>query len=433
MNLFLLVWNYLKARPLNTALNIVLLSLGIAVITVLLLFNNQLQEKITKNAKGIDLVVGAKGSPLQLILCNIFHVDFPTGNINLAEAEKIARGRLVKQAIPLALGDSYRGYRIIGTTHAYAELYNMQLASGEWWKQTMEVTIGATVAANAQLAIGDNFVSTHGLTTAGHAHDEQQFVVAGILEPSGNVVDNLVLTSVESIWEVHEEHAEGEPHENDDSHHDHEGHEAHAQEDGLSFTPSPLIPSVPAGDSTKEITSMLIRYRSPVAAIQLPRTINAQTNMQAASPAFETARLFAILGVGVDIFMTFAYVLIVISALSIFIALYNSLKERRYDLAIMRTMGATRFRLLFSILLEGTLLTLLGSFTGLLLGHGILLILSGTMDDIRHAGISGLVFYAQEWIILAGSLFLGVLCSLIPALQAYRTDISRVLTVTINN
>src|SRR5688572_7096024 len=119
MNLFILVWNYLKARPLNTALNIMLLSLGIAVITILLLFNNQLQQKISENARGIDLVVGAKGSPLQLILCNIFHIDFPTGNINLKEAEKITRNRMVKQAIPLALGDSYQGFRIIGTTLAY--------------------------------------------------------------------------------------------------------------------------------------------------------------------------------------------------------------------------------------------------------------------------------------------------------------------------
>src|SRR3954465_5659025 len=125
MNLFLLVWNYLKAKPLNTALNILLLSLGIAVITILLLFNNQLQQKISENARGIDLVVGAKGSPLQLILCNIYHIDFPTGNIKLAEAEKIAKNRMVKKAIPLALGDSYNGYRIIGTASSFVDLYKI--------------------------------------------------------------------------------------------------------------------------------------------------------------------------------------------------------------------------------------------------------------------------------------------------------------------
>src|SRR5688572_32309936 len=126
MSIFTLVWNYLKARPLNTAINILLLSLGIAVITILLLFNRQLEQKITENARGIDLVVGAKGSPLQLILCNIFHVDFPTGNIKLSEADKISKSRLIKTAIPLALGDSYNSYRIIGTNTRYAELYQAQ-------------------------------------------------------------------------------------------------------------------------------------------------------------------------------------------------------------------------------------------------------------------------------------------------------------------
>jgi putative ABC transport system permease protein len=125
--------------------------------------------------------------------------------------------------------------------------------------------------------------------------------------------------------------------------------------------------------------------------------------------------------------MGFAYVLIVISGLSIFIALYNSLKERRYDMAIMRSMGASRSRLLVSILLEGGLLTLFGSVVGLLLGHGVLMLLAGMVEETQKAGITGMVFYTQEWIILVGSLLLGLLCALIPAIQAYRTDISRVL------
>ena len=155
MNLFLLVWSYLKSKPLNTALNIFLLALGIAVVTILLLFNNQLQEKISANAKGIDLVVGAKGSPLQLILCSVFHIDFPTGNIKLSEAEKVVRHRMVKNAIPLALGDSYNGYRIVGTNHAYAELYKATLASGVWWKNCSKkdspkkLTISTTAALSS--------------------------------------------------------------------------------------------------------------------------------------------------------------------------------------------------------------------------------------------------------------------------------------------
>jgi putative ABC transport system permease protein len=413
LSLFTLAWNYLKAKPLNTAINIVLLSLGIAVITILLLFNRQLEEKITDNTKGIDLVIGAKGSPLQLILCNIFHIDYPTGNIGLKEAERFAKNRLVKQAIPLALGDSYQSYRIIGTNKDYAALYNATLGAGEWWGKPLSVNLGSNVAALSGLKVGDKFASAHGLAEGGHAHNEHQYEVVGIFKPTQSILDNLILTNVESVWEMHEE-GEG-----DSTHHRHEAH--------LPKIPSLLVPSVEKGDSTKQITSLLLLYRSPMAAIQLPKLVNAQSSLQAASPAFEAARLFSIMGVGVEILMAFAYVLIAISALSIFIALYNSLKERRYEMAVMRSMGATRSRLLLLVLLEGSLLTLLGSGVGLCLGHGVLILLTDFLPEIQKAGISGFVFYTQEWIILIGSLLLGVLCSVIPAIQAYRTDISRVL------
>ncbi|SHG69308.1 putative ABC transport system permease protein [Chryseolinea serpens] len=412
MTLFTLVWNYLKARPLNTAINIILLSLGIAVVTILLLFNTQLEQKITDNARGIDLVVGAKGSPLQLILCNIFHVDFPTGNIKLKEAEKIARNRLVKRAIPMALGDSYQTYRIVGTSRDYADLYKGELAQGDWWEHPLDVTLGANVKSLTQLKIGDTFASSHGLTTTGDDHKDHLYKVKGVLKKNNTVLDNIILTAVESIWEVHE-HADTTAH-------------VHETRDTLAM-PSRLVPSVAANDSVKEVTSLLLQYRSPMGAIQLPRIVNAQSSLQAASPAFETARLFSILGVGADIIMAFAYVLIAISGLSIFIALYNSLKERRYDMAIMRSMGATRTKLFVSVLLEGGLLTLMGSVIGLLMGHGVLMLLNTLVEETQKAGIGGMVFYSQEWIILGGSLLLGLVCALIPALQAYRTDISKVL------
>ena len=304
MNLFTLTWNYLKAKPLNTMLNIFLLALGIAVITVLLLFNNQLKEKISANVRGIDLVVGAKGSPLQLILCSIFHIDFPTGNIKLSVAEKISRHRLVKNAIPLALGDSYNGYRIVGTDQEYPALYKASLASGKWWKKDLEVTLGSNAARLTGLKVGDSFDSAHGLTTEGSEHDLLHYTVIGIMDMSHTVMDNLILTNVESVWKVHKTSNDTLP--------------ALAPQH-----PSPLVSSVEAGDSLKEITSLLIQYRNPLAIIQLPRFINSNSNLQAASPAFEIARLFSILGVGAEVLNGFALVLIFISGLSIFIALYN--------------------------------------------------------------------------------------------------------------
>jgi len=412
MSIFSLVWNYLKAKPLNTVLNIFLLSLGIAVITILLLSSNQLKEKISQNAKGIDLVVGAKGSPLQLILCNIFHIDFPTGNIKLDEAERLAKHRLVRKAIPMALGDNYNNFRIVGTNHDYPALYQAELGSGQWWANDLEVVVGITTAETSGLKIGDRFASAHGLSSDGHDHEESFFQVTGILKKTNTVLDNLLLTNVSSIWKVHEEHEE---------------HEEHETEMVEIKNPSPLIPSIEAGDSTLEVTALLLQYRNPIAAIQLPRFINSQSKFQAASPAFETARLFSILGVGVEALMGFAYVLIFISGLSIFIALYNSLKERQYDLAIMRSMGASRVKLFVVTVLEGSSLTILGSIAGLGLGHAVLFTFTQMMDESQKAGITALTFYEEEVFIILGSVVLGILCSLIPAIQAYRTDIHKIL------
>jgi putative ABC transport system permease protein len=410
MNLLTLVISYLKAKPLNTLLNILLLALGIAVITILLLFNHQLREKISDNTKGIDLVVGAKGSPLQLILCNVFHIDFPTGNINLKEAERLAKHRLVKNAIPLALGDSYQNFRIVGTNPSYADLYQAELANGVWWSADLEVVVGATAAELLQLKVGNTFESAHGLSKEGHAHDESPFVVKGVLKKTNSVIDNLILTNVSSIWKVHAEHDSIETHLNK-----------------IISDTSVLVPTHEAGDSTKEITSLLIKYRNPIAAIQLPRYINTFTTMQAASPAFEAARLFSILGVGVEALTGFAYVLILISALSIFIALYNSLKERQYDLAIMRAMGASRTKLLVATQLEGVALTVLGSLMGLALGHVVLYAFTMLVSESQKTGLSAFVFYSEELYLFIGSVVLGMLCSFIPSYQAYRTDIHKVL------
>lgn len=425
MNIFSIVFQYLKAKPLNAGLNIFLLALGIGVITTVLLFTSQLEKKITENTRGIDLVVGAKGSPLQLVLCNVLHADFPTGNIKLAEAERLATNKMVARAIPLALGDSYQAFRIIGTSHEYPALYNADLSEGQWWSGSLEAVIGSTVAEVTGLSTGDSFSSSHGLIDDGDVHEHAKYTVTGILKKYNTVMDNLILCNVESVWKVHEHEHDHE--EEGDDHAEHADHVPDIPHRTASI-PSTLVPSVGAGDTTREITSLLIRYRSPFAAIQLPRFINSQTNMQAASPAFEVARLFSILGVGIDILQGFSAILILVSALSIFIALYNSLKERRHDLAIMRTMGASRRKLFISVLLEGTALTLLGSLLGIGLAHAILLVMSRLVEGMQKAGIRPDIFITEEVTLLAGSMMLGILCALLPAWQASRTDISKILS-----
>jgi putative ABC transport system permease protein len=409
MNLFSLSWNYIRSKPLNTILNVLLMSLGIAIILVLLLLNSQLEENLGKNKRGVDLVVGAKGSPLQLILANVYHIDFPTGNIKLSEAKALTRNRLIKSAIPLALGDNYRSFRIVGTNHDYVKLYSGELASGALWKNNLEVTIGANVAKRLELKAGDEFFGAHGMSVSDLDHDEASYRVVGVLKESNSVLDNLILTNIESVWTVHD-------HEEEDTDHEAESVQGSAHQTGF-----------PEGDEDAEITSMLIQFRSAMGAVQLPRMINANTNMQAASPAFETQRLFSLLGIGVNMIRSFAYIIIVIAGLSIFISLYNALKDRKYDLAIMRSLGASRVKLFVHVIIEGVIITLLGAFFGFLLGHALVEILAGYYEKSEEVGITGLVFVNQELIVLLLSVGVGIVSAMLPAFNAYRTDISKVL------
>ncbi|MBT0811891.1 ABC transporter permease [Litoribacter ruber] len=406
MNIFKLSWKYLIFKPLNTTLNILLLALGLSVITVLFLMQNQFESKMTRGAEGVDLVVGAKGSPLQLVLSSVYHIDFPTGNIPLKDARGLTRNRLVKSAIPMGMGDNYQGFRIVGTNHDYLELYNAGLSEGEYWTKPFEVVLGAEVAKKLNLSLGSEFAGSHGIATASHDHDEHDYVVVGILKESGNVLDNLVLTSLESVWFSHAEE------------HDHVAMGAPVVTSGLPETDEEGV----------EITTLLIQYRNPMAAVQLPRFINSRTSMQAASPAFELNRLFELLGVGVTLVQGLAIAIIIIAGLSIFIALYNSMKERKYDLAVMRTLGASRGQLFFHIVLEGVILTFISACVGVLLGHFFVQILVSLNEQGAIAGISAWTFIEEELYIWAYAIGVGIVASLIPAWNAYRTDIATQLT-----
>lgn len=418
MNLFKLSWKYLTFRPLSTGLNVLLLALGLAIITVLLLIQDQFEKKMNQDATGIDLVVGAKGSPLQLILAGVYHIDFPTGNIPMDEAQKLSRNRLVKNIIPMALGDNYQGFRIVGTNHDYPALYEAKLQSGKLWERPFEVVIGAEVAAKTGYKVEDEFLGSHGISVGSHEHDANNFKVVGVLERKGNVLDRLILTSVESIWYTHDEVAS----ESADSTSNHEEHQR------MDFSELVATKGFPITTESRDLTTLLIQFRSPMAAIQLPRLINSGTSMQAASPSFEMARLFELLGVGITLLQGLAVVIIGISGLGIFIALYNSLKERKYDLAILRAIGASRGQLLLLIFLEGIMLTFLGAILGILLGHTFLSVIISQNEQGVVGSLQSWIFLKQELWIVVYALVVGVLASIIPAFAAYQTSIAKQLT-----
>jgi putative ABC transport system permease protein len=452
MSLFGLSLAYIRARALNAALNLVLLALGVGMIVLLLLFSAQLEDRLTRNARGIDLVIGAKGSPLQLILSSIYQVDFPTGNIPLAEAERWAGHPLVSEAIPLALGDSLAGFRIVGTQHGYAAHYGGGLAAGRLWQEPFEATLGARVAADTRLGVGDRFVGSHGLAPGGPEHGEHAYTVVGVLQPTASVLDRVVLTPVESVWLVHgmepHEHYEEENGEDQPAplveHGEHAAelagrtNEHAAERDEGTNQPGAEHAGAAdelgaaghvqgGGERPREITALLIRYKTPVAAVQLPRLVNQESALQAASPAFETARLLSLVGIGMDTLRGVGLLLIATAGLSVFIALSNAMQERRYDLAVMRTLGASRRQLFTQPLLEGLLLAGAGALLGILLGHAVAEAVGRFLPEGRNMGLSGLSWLPQELCVLVLTLLVGLVAALLPAIQAYRTDIAAVL------
>jgi putative ABC transport system permease protein len=417
MNLFTLSLSYIRARRLTSTLLVVLLALGVATISLLLHFNHQAEERLSRDARGFDLVVGAKGSPLQLILSSIYHMDIPTGNISVKEAERLKKHPQVKQAVPLALGDSYRGFRIVGTEASYMTHYQAELAEGEVFTKPMQAVVGARVAAETGLKMNASFAGSHGLTESDDVHADTPYNVVGVLKPTGTVLDRLILTPVESVWKAHGSEAHHHHDEHDHAKHvdhdedKHKSHKKHARE-------------IEASD---EITALLITVNSKIAAMSLPREINRGTSMQAASPAYETARLLSLLGMGLDTLKFFGGLLMASAVIGMLVAIYQSMQERKYDAALMRVMGASKATLVKQILIEAGLLLAAGILGGLLVSHLTLAALPMLATGLKDIGFAPLHFLAAELSVAAGLFVSGLLVALLPALAAYRVDVSRTL------
>jgi len=429
------------------------MSLGVGIISILLILNNHIEKQLDNNLRSIDMVVGAKGSPLQLILSSVYHLDKPTGNISYKEAKSLNKNVLVDFTIPLSYGDTYKGYRIVGTNEKYFDLYNLEISQGKKWSKSMQAVLGSSVASNKNLKVGDKFFGTHGFDDHGHIHDNHAYVVVGILKQSYSVADNLILTNLKSVWQVHEEHDDCEDdHSHDHSDHDH-SHDHHSHDhsdhdhshDNHSHDHSDHDQShdhhshdhsdhdhshdhYSYNDSNKMITAMLVKFKSPVGLVQIPRKINEETNMQAAIPLFEINRLTSLIGFGINTINIIALIIMLVSGISIFITLFNSLKKRRYELALMRVHGATRIQLIKLIFLEGLSLSVLGTFFGLLISRFSLVFISSFTNQNQSFTNIDLSMINSELLLLIAALIIGFIASLIPALSVYKINIPKILS-----
>lgn len=381
-----IAWRNLAAKPLSTGLSIALLAFGVGMVSLMMLAEHQLRDAFDRNIKDIDMVLGAKGSPLQLILANVYHVDAPTGNINLAEAQNVMRHPYVAEAIPLAYGDNFQRYRIVGTEPSYLAHYEAELASGRMWDMPFEVVVGSRVAREAGLKLGDTFFSAHGLLDDTDVHTDKVFTVVGILAESRSVLDQLLLCNIQTVWGVHE-------------------HEEAANQ---------------------EVTAVLLKKRNPLAVLTLPNVI-ADTNMQIALPAIEVNRLTQNFGLGLGTLQTIAWLIMALSFASIFISVYDSLLARRYELALMRTMGSTARGIYGSLLLEGGILSVGGVLLGAVISRLGIALLATVVEDKFRYDLGALAVLPDEWLLALAAVLVGLLAAAIPGIKALKLDISRTL------
>jgi putative ABC transport system permease protein len=384
-----------------------------------MLLSSAISESVNRNARGVDIVVGAKGSPLQLILSTLYHADIPTGNMSGAAARIISSGSQIQKSIPLALGDNVNGFRIVGTTSDYLSLYDAKFTDGKIWEHPLEAVAGA----HTGIKTGDKFIGSHGLEPGGEGHAHKPYTVTGVLAPTGTVLDRLVITSVQSIFEIHnvidtpqttEDH--GDDH--GDHHHDHShDHESQPHDHGPETTNYP-------------VTALLLFTKAPVSRISLPRQINATSNLLAASPSFEITRLMQRIGIGRDATMMLSAGLGGLAILMILASLATGLSARGYDLAVLRVMGASPAKILSTIIAEGVLIALAGGMIGIAAGHGLAFFAAHAVDNlgglVDPRMLLRLTVLDAQIIIAAAVAGLGA--ALLPAILGARADIANILS-----
>ena len=421
MRLEKLAFRNLISKPLSLILNLLLLVFSVFLVTFFLQLRTQMNGKIKKNIAPFDLIVGAKGSPLQLVLSSVLHLDAPTGNISFREAKKISEHPFVKVAIPVLYGDNYKGYRLLGTEISYVESYDAKLLKGRFFKEAFEVVVGARVAKELGLDLGSSFVSSHGLVDSEHdLHRDHPFTVVGILESSETVLDQLLITNKQSVWEAHTHKEEQEvlldfnaSTQKTEKDHDLEiveNHDDHSVQDDA------------------EITSLLIKFKNPLGLVQLPRLINENTNMQAALPRYEVQRIERFFGVTFSTVNTIAIVILFISGLSIFISLAVAIRERKHELALLRTFGIGSIKLFYLVLCEGIILSFVGSCIGWLVGR-IGLLITGRYIQLNFGYSLGFVGPQRIELFFFGViLFLTILAAILSSISIFKMNISQTLT-----
>ena len=412
MSLWKVAWRSIRQRALVSTLTIVSMGLGVALVVAVLVVYGVVSQSFHRGGEGYDLIVGAKGGKEQLVLNTVFYLSQPVGNIPYSFYEELTEGRNfvadVELAIPLCMGHTYQGFRVVGTVpEMFSELKyrkekSFEFASGENFKKKnpFDAVVGSIAAAQAGLPVGEKFMAVHGSGEGAVVHKET-FHVVGVLAPTGTPVDRAIYVNMEGFYASHraEEGAAHDEHE----------------------------------DEAKQITAVLVcvRENPPGRAEAVAKLINTGKVAQAVAPVRVIADLFeSVVGKIQWILLGMAVLTVIEAGIGIMVSIYNSMSDRRHEIAVMRALGASRLTVMFIILMESILLSLMGGVFGLLLGHGATWACSPWIVDWTGVDVGLLQFQWMELILVPGLIALASAVGYLPAMAAYRTDVAKSLITT---
>ncbi|MEZ9425268.1 ABC transporter permease [Vibrio lentus] len=407
---------------LNRKATAILTILTVAVSVILLLgverVRTEAKSSFANTISGTDLIVGGRSGQVNLLLYSVFRIGNATNNIDWKSYEEFSQHNAVKWAIPISLGDSHKGFRVMGTNHSYFENYRygskqpLTFQQGKEFKQLFDVVIGADVAKKLDYKIGDHIILAHGISDVAFSrHDNLPFTIVGILAPTGTPVDKTVHVSLEAIEAIHV-----------------------GWESGANLGHTPDAETLKTYDfQPKQITAMMVGLKSKIQTFALQREINnyRQEPLSAIMPGIALHELWGMMAVAEQALLIVSGFVVVAGLLGMLSSLLTSLQERRREMAILRAMGA-RPRHVFGLLIsEASALTFLGITLGVAVLFALIAVVAPIVQQSYGINISISAITPHEWKLLILVQVAGIIIGFIPAFSAYRQSLSDGMTIRI--
>ena len=415
--IFQFVKTNILSRKLKNFLTIFAIMISVMLIICIQNISSQLSSNVIENISEYDLIVGRAGSSTDLVMTSVFYYGVPNGNIDISYLESLENNKYVQKAVPIGMGDTYRGYKIIGTIPLFFENEHYVLNEGDIIASEGEVVLGSTVAKKSGLKIGDKFKSQHGLVEgqegeSGHHDEDFEYTVVGILKPTNTPNDTVLFTTIETLWHAHGIYAEGEEH--------------HEEEEETSLTGHSTV-STKEEENTALLTAVLIRSRGLAEQNLLYQELKKDEKIQAIIPTDTLRSLLNSLNIGEVVITLIASVSVVLSIIMLFITMLTSSIERRKDISILRALGANRSTVFLIIIIEILIIAVIGILLGFVLSHILIGCVGSYVVTQYGININGWIINSKEiWVMLI-TVLLSLLAGIIPAVMVYKTDATRYL------